>query len=104
MLKIILAGLVPLSAFVGFSSDAAAQRVRANQETVCKEAFARNKATIERLAAAGNESGIRAIFARAGCSGVVANVEKRPASPAARIRIRCTFSYPPATVTCTVTL
>lgn len=76
-----------------------------NQEKTCKATFEKNKAAIERLAAAGNESGIRAILAKGGCPEAKVTLEKPAGNPPAnaRFKVDCVFEYPPLHIRCTVT-
>jgi hypothetical protein len=112
---IVIPPMLPESMTLGLSGSAQAQKAKSGE--VCKAVFAENKTEIERLAAAGDNSGIRAIFARAGCRSVAINVAKQPralpnvsnpnaSNSAARSmaplkgRLTCTISFPPLRVTC----
>ena len=82
MYKTILAGALAVSTVAGFASASFAETARsAKQRQSCQAAFAQNKAQIEALAAANNTAGIRAIMAKAGCSGTVAQMRKPRGTP-----------------------
>ena len=88
MSKPILAAAIILTGCVSFVSAAVAQAARPapDQEKTCKAVLSKQKGQIDRLQAANDEAGIKALFAKGGCTNLT--VDRSAAPPPSNTKAR----------------
>lgn len=78
MRKTVTAATMALLAFAGFSSDAFAEpSPPKNTQEICTAVYNEQQKTIDALAKAWNEAGLRDLFANNGCPGVIVTITKK---------------------------